>query len=79
MGVPAHDKRDFEFAKKFGLEIIPVIKGYSEKEAFDSKDSACINSNSSELTLNDLSFKQAFNEVVKWAENKKNRKKENSI
>lgn len=26
MGVPAHDTRDFEFAKKFGLEIIPVIK-----------------------------------------------------
>ena len=27
MAVPAHDQRDFDFAKKFGLEIIPVIEG----------------------------------------------------
>ncbi len=26
MAVPAHDERDFAFAKKFGLEIIPVLK-----------------------------------------------------
>ena len=25
MGVPAHDQRDFDFAKKFGLDIIPVV------------------------------------------------------
>jgi len=30
MGVPAHDERDFEFAKKYNLEIIPVIKPYDE-------------------------------------------------
>ncbi len=35
MGVPAHDTRDYEFAKKFGVEIIPVIKGGDvEKEAY---------------------------------------------
>jgi len=27
MMVPAHDERDFEFAKKFGIEIVPVIEG----------------------------------------------------
>jgi len=32
MAVPAHDERDFEFAKKYGLEIIEVIKGDSKKE-----------------------------------------------
>ncbi len=35
MGVPAHDQRDYEFAKKFGVDIIPVIKGGDiEKEAY---------------------------------------------
>ncbi len=35
MGVPAHDTRDYEFAKKFGVEIIPVIQGGDvEKEAY---------------------------------------------
>ena len=35
MGVPAHDTRDYEFAKKFGIEIIPVIQGGDvEKEAY---------------------------------------------
>lgn len=35
MGVPAHDQRDNEFAHKFGLEIVPVIK--SKKDEFDPK------------------------------------------
>ena len=35
MGVPAHDTRDYEFARKFGIEIIPVIQGGDvEKEAY---------------------------------------------
>src|SRR5690554_5523751 len=34
MAVPAHDQRDYEFAKKFGLEIIPVLDGDVSKEAF---------------------------------------------
>ena len=32
MAVPAHDQRDYEFAKKFGLEIIPVLKAISAKQ-----------------------------------------------
>ncbi len=44
MAVPAHDQRDYEFAKKFGLEIIPVIAGGNiEKEAYTG-DGEMINS-----------------------------------
>ena len=44
MAVPAHDERDFDFAKKFGIEIIPVIRGGdTEKEAYTG-DGEMINS-----------------------------------
>jgi len=44
MAVPAHDQRDYEFAKRFGVEIIPVIEGGDlEKEAY-SGDGVMINS-----------------------------------
>jgi leucyl-tRNA synthetase len=35
MGVPAHDSRDFEFAKKYGLPIVPVIKPVDAAQDFD--------------------------------------------
>lgn len=46
MAVPAHDERDHRFAKKFGLEIINVIKNDVDiqEESYDSKDSVCVNS-----------------------------------
>lgn len=46
MAVPAHDERDHRFAKKFGLEIINVIKNDKDvqEESYDSKDSVCVNS-----------------------------------
>ena len=44
MAVPAHDQRDYDFAKKFGIDIIPVIKGGDiEKEAYTG-DGEMINS-----------------------------------
>ena len=44
MAVPAHDERDYEFAAKFGLEIIPVLEGGDiTKEAF-LEDGVHINS-----------------------------------
>ena len=46
MAVPAHDTRDWDFAKKFGIDIIPVIKGGDiEKEAYTG-DGEMINSGS---------------------------------
>lgn len=45
MAVPAHDERDFEFAHKFGIEIIEVISGGDiSKEAFVSKDGIMVQS-----------------------------------
>lgn len=72
MAVPAHDERDFEFAKRYSLPIQHVIYGAkSTDECFDSKESYCIHSASEDLDLNGLNFKAAFEKVVKWAEKKK--------
>ena len=55
MAVPAHDQRDYEFAKRFGAEIIPVIEGGDlEKEAY-SGDGVMINSD----FLNGMTNKKA--------------------
>ena len=44
MAVPAHDERDYDFAKKFGLDIIPVIEGGNVEEAAYTGDGNMINS-----------------------------------
>lgn len=45
MAVPAHDSRDYAFAKKFNLRIIPLIEGCDvSKESFDAKEGKMINS-----------------------------------
>ncbi len=44
MAVPAHDERDYAFAKKFGIDIIPVIEGGNVNEAAYAGDGAMINS-----------------------------------
>ncbi|TGM90296.1 leucine--tRNA ligase [Leptospira licerasiae] len=70
MAVPAHDQRDYEFAKAFGLDILPVIEGDLSQGAFDSKESVCINSSSSEVSINGLKYKEAFAKTAEWAEKK---------
>ena len=45
MAVPAHDSRDYAFARHFGLEIIPVVEGGNlEVESYDAKEGKVINS-----------------------------------
>ena len=44
MAVPAHDDRDYDFAKKFGIDIIPVIKGGDIEKAAYTEDGEMINS-----------------------------------
>jgi len=71
MAVPAHDSRDYEFAKKFGLEIIPVLAGGDiEKEAY-TEDGLHINSD----FLDGLAKEAAIEKMLKWLEEKKLGKK----
>ena len=67
MAVPAHDERDYEFAKKFGIEIIEVIKGGDiEKEAYPG-DGEMINSG----FLNGLTNKNdSIDKVIEFLEEK---------
>ncbi|MFR3968514.1 MAG: leucine--tRNA ligase [Evtepia sp.] len=65
MAVPAHDDRDWEFAKKFGCDIIEVVQGGDiEKEAFTLKDDTGIMVNSD--FLNGLTVKDAIPVMKKW-------------
>lgn len=64
MAVPAHDERDYDFAKKFGLEIIPVIQGGTiEKEAYIG-DGLHINSG----FLDGLNQQEAIDKMISWLE-----------
>ena len=57
MAVPAHDSRDYAFARHFGLEIIPVVEGGDlEKASYDAKSGCMINSD----FLNGLDVKEAI-------------------
>ena len=70
MAVPAHDERDWEFAKKYGCEIIEVVSGGEDvqKAAFTAKDDTGILVNSA--FLNGLTVKDAIPVITKWLEEK---------
>ena len=66
MAVPAHDERDYEFAKEFGLDIKPVLEGGDiEKEAFVG-DGPHINSD----FLNGLNKEDGIKAAIEWLEEK---------
>ncbi len=65
MGVPGHDQRDWEFATKFGIPIVEVVKGGDiTKEAFTLKDDTGIMVNSG--FLNGMTVKEAIPAMKKW-------------
>lgn len=63
MAVPAHDERDFEFAKKYNLEIIPIIEGASQEQCFTG-DGKHINSE----FLNGLNNQESIEKMISWLE-----------
>ena len=70
MAVPAHDDRDWEFAKKFGCEIIEVVSGGEDVQqaAFTAKDETGVLVNSD--FLNGKTVKDAIPAMIAWLEEK---------
>lgn len=67
MAVPAHDSRDYAFAKHFDLPIIPLIEGADvSEESFDAKEGSMINSSNDRLQLDGLSVKEAIAKTKKY-------------
>ena len=67
MAVPAHDTRDWDFAKAFDLEILPVLDGGNALEAAFTEDGLHINSD----FLNGLDKAAAMDTMIDWLEEKK--------
>ena len=67
MAVPAHDSRDYAFAKHFNLPIIPLIEGADvSEESYDAKEGIMCNSASSKFSLNGLTVKEAIAATKKY-------------
>lgn len=73
MAVPAHDSRDYAFAKHFGLEIRPLVEGCDvSEESFDAKEGIVCNSPRADVTpycdlsLNGLTIKEAIAATKKY-------------
>ncbi len=72
MSVPAHDERDFAFAKKFGLEIVPVIEPVDKKHDFEKEPYTDVDKGRmiNSEPINDMVPKEAFEKMIKWLEEK---------
>ena len=71
MAVPAHDSRDYAFARHFDLPIVPLIEGADvSEESFDAKEGKMINSSNGELDLNGLEVKEAIAKTKRFIEEK---------
>jgi len=67
MAVPAHDSRDYAFARHFNLPIIPLIEGADiSEESFDAKEGIMTNSSNERLQLNGLQVKEAIEKTKKY-------------
>ena len=69
MAVPAHDSRDYAFARHFDLPIIPLIEGADvSEESFDAKEGIMTNSSNERLQLNGLQVKEAIAKTKEYIE-----------
>ena len=67
MAVPAHDSRDYAFAKHFNLPIVPLIEGCDvSEESFDAKEGIVCNSEGPSFSLNGLTVKEAIAATKKY-------------
>ena len=72
MAVPAHDSRDYAFARHFNLPIIPLIEGADvSEESFDAKEGIVMNSSNGEFSLNGLTVKEAIQKTKEYVTEKK--------
>jgi leucyl-tRNA synthetase len=72
MAVPAHDERDYEFAKAFGLHVVEVVRApegtrVADGECF-SGEGVSVNSGGPELDINGLATEEAKAKVIAWLE-----------
>ena len=71
MAVPAHDSRDYAFAKHFNLPIVPLIEGADvSEESFDAKEGIVMNSSNGEFSLNGLTVKEAIQKTKEYVTEK---------
>ncbi|ROL56357.1 leucine--tRNA ligase [Bacteroidetes/Chlorobi group bacterium Naka2016] len=74
MAVPGHDERDFEFAKKFELPIVQVVKPLEGEWDISSsafvEDGVNINSSNEEVSLDGLPTEEAKKRIIQWLEEK---------
>ena len=71
MAVPAHDSRDYAFARHFNLPVIPLIEGADVSEqSFDAKSGRMMNSSSELLSLDGLEVKDAIAAAKRFIEEK---------
>ena len=69
MAVPAHDSRDYAFARHFDLPIIPLIEGADvSEESFDAKEGRMINSEGPKLNLNGMEVRDAIAATKRFLE-----------
>ncbi len=70
MAVPGHDDRDWEFAKKFDLEIREVVEGgdISEAAFTDTEEGTLVNSENDDISLNGLPVDEAIEKITDWLE-----------
>lgn len=69
MAVPAHDSRDYAFARHFNLPVVPLIEGADvSRESYDAKEGIVCNSAGRDFSLNGLTVKEAIAATKKYVE-----------